>query len=443
MKFTLIIILLSLNFLSSAQFDINKVKPKSNRCDTLVTQRKGQRFTDWQCGKTPGVIDCNESLELDPNSNTVFFVSKNVENLDDSNKPFTGKCETCHQNGILERRVTFVGGKENGTDTTFYETGCPQVYRTHVQGEQNGHWTYFHDTVVSIVAWEMNYFAGEKHGQQIFFNKKGDTTLIENYKNGILDGKKIKYFPTGSLKEREINYKNGLMEGEVLYYNKAGKVIEKLNYKEGKKNGECTYFYSDGKLLSTEFWIMDVKSGEFKTFFYQGDLQVLETWKKGSGKEQAYFSFDVFECPSKEAAKEVQDKLSNKLESQRIFKEVSANYPILLHEERGIDQSERDFLKGKKLVRGINETYKYKDKFYVVLGLDRQVIAKKEIKEGAFEEYYPNKKAKRLAVYKNDVLIEEHTFDEFGNELTTFGATTTKKTEDDTVTKGKKKKKKK
>lgn len=332
-------------FSASYFAQIKPIQSGLKRCDTLLTARKGQRFTDWQCGKTPGIIDCNENLELDQNTNTVFRKANDTQFLQDANKPFTGKCETCHQNGILERQVAFVNGKENGTDITYYETGCEMVVRTHIQGEPQGKWIFYHDTTVSIIAWEMNYFAGEKHGKQIYFSKKGDTTLIEYYKNGILDGKKSKYYPKSKIKE-EINYKNGLMDGEFLYYNQEGKTLEKLNYKEGKKNGECTYFFSDGKLLSTEFWLMDVKNGEFKTFYYQGHLQNLETYKKG-------------------------------------------------------------------------------------------------VKDGAFEEYFPSQKPKRIAIYKKGTLIEEHTFDQFGNELTTFGGKTSNKKEDDAAPTSKKKRKKK
>jgi antitoxin component YwqK of YwqJK toxin-antitoxin module len=405
---------------------------EKKKCNEKESARKNQRFTDWECGKVASVIDCNEKLEVDEGSNVVY--SKGT------GSPFTGTCETCHSNGILERKVNFVNGKENGVDTAYYSNGCPMVIRNHISGEENGQWTFFHDTIYSLVAWEMNYFAGEKHGLHIFYNIKGDTTLMENYKYGLLDGKKKKYYPKSKVKT-EINYKNGLMDGVFINYNPDGVVIEKLNYKEGKKNGECTYFYSDGKLLTTENWEMDIKVGEFKTFFYQGHLQTLETWKKGSGKEKAYFSFDVFECQSMDAAKEIAEKLTNKVTTKKIMAELPSTTPVFLYEERVIEQDDKPFLKGKTLNRGVNEPYKYKDKFYVVMGLDRQVIAKKEIREGAFEEYYPNQKPKRLAVYKNDVLIEEHIFDEFGNETKTFGGSS-KKTEDDAIPDKKKKKKK-
>lgn len=443
----LFLLLLTFSFFSvNAQITQIKPKPGLKRCDGKSTtrdslRRKGNRFSDFECGKTPGIIDCNEGLESDPGSNIVTKKAIGTEFLQDANKPFTGKCETCHHNGILERQVSFVNGKENGTDTTFYETGCPMVYRTHIEGVENGKWTFFHDTTVSIIAWEMNYFAGEKHGQQIYFSKKGDTTLIENYKNGILDGKKTKYFP-GNKIDKEINYKNGLMDGEVTYYNRDGKVIEKLNFKEGKKNGECTYFYNDGKLLSTEFWLMDAKNGEFKTFFYQGDLQKLESWKKSSGKPMDYMTADVYECTTKEEADKVAKLVAQNKKIEEITAELGEKVIVNFIPEKEVEISQRHYL-NDQLVKGLNKPFKSKENYYVINMISLTKLAKTEIKDGNFEEYHPNKKPKRIAVYRKDALIEEHTYDEFGNELTSFGGKTTKKTEDDTVTGGDKKKKKK
>ena len=434
-KIGLLIFTLFCSFYSVSQI---KVKPEQKKCNDKQVARKGQRFADFECGKSSDIVDCNEKLDMEENTNTIF--SKGT------GEPFTGTCETCHNNGILERKVNFVNGKQNGSDTTFYETGCKMVIRNHIQGVENGKWTFYHDTIVEIVAWEQNYFAGEKEGLQIFFTQKGDTTLMENYMAGVLHGIKKKYYPYSKIKT-QVNYKNGLMDGEFLNYNYEGSVIEKLNYKEGKKNGECTYFYSNGKLLQTENWLMDIKNGEFKSFYLHGTLQSLETWKKGSGKEEEYFSFDVYECATMDAAKKVGEKLTNKVPSKKVIEELGSTLNINLFEERLIVQNEIPYLKGRKLNRGANEIYEYKDKFYVVLGLDRQVVAKKEVRDGVFEEYFPNQKMKRAAVYKNDVLIEEHVFDEFGNETKTFGGSANKKSEDDKLPengkKGKKKKEKK
>lgn len=332
-------LLILLPFLAVGQIQ-NPVTQKDS-CFRKSEARKGQRFTEWECGKLAGVVDCNEKLEMDPDSKLVITSS--------GKKPFTGTCETCHMNGILERRVRFVNGRQDGVDTTTYPSGCPMVIRSHVQGVENGRWIYFYDSL-GTVAWEMNYSMGEKNGTQVYYSRKpkasiGDTTKLETYTNGVLNGPKITY--AKGKRTKKANYVNGLLDGPFLVYGTDGQIIEELNYKQGKRNGVFKYYYDDGKLLRTENWTMDVKNGEFKTFYYQGFIQTSENYRKG-------------------------------------------------------------------------------------------------VKEGWFEEFFPDQKPKRRALYKKDVLIEEHVFDEQGRETYTFGGKVSNGAEDDALpSAGKKKKEKK
>lgn len=337
----LTVLLVVLSSTAFGQIPVPGAGGKEQPCYKKADDRKGRRFPEWDCGKIAGIVDCNEKLELDEGSNTVITASGKT--------PFSGTCETCHNNGLLERRVTFVAGKTNGTDTTYYATGCPMVIRTHVQGVENGHWTYFYDSLGTI-AWEMNYSVGQQNGPQVFYSRKekgqGDTTKYENYINGVLNGPKVTFDANGK-RTKQVNYVKGLLDGPFLVYNKEGKVIEELNYKQGKREGVFKYYYDDGTLLRTENWTMDVKNGEFKTFYYEGFVQTSENYKKG-------------------------------------------------------------------------------------------------IKEGWFEEYFPDQKPKSRALYKKDVLIEEHVWDDQGREIKTFGGKASTGAEDDAVpTSGKKPKKKK
>lgn len=254
-------------FSTSAQ--ITEVKKKN--CYDKLDSRKGQRFAEWECGKLAGVIDCNEKLTYDEDSKLILSGTHAT--------PFTGTCETCHNNGLLERRITFVNGKEHGIDTTTYSSGCKQVIRNYFQGQENGQWLYYFDSTEAI-AWEMNYSYGQKHGKHIWLTRAGDTSRIEFYNNGLLHGTKKLYYSKSRI-EKEINYVNGLMDGAFRHYTIEGVLLDEIMYKAGKKNGECKYYYDDGKLLRTEKWTMDVKDGEFKTFYYQGHLQTMETYKKG------------------------------------------------------------------------------------------------------------------------------------------------------------------
>lgn len=321
--------------------------PKRVRLET----KEQKRYVEWECGKVLGVVDCNNELTYDEGNNTVYLQSSDMSNTAANNRPFTGKCESCYMNGRTQRRVEFVDGKENGTDTTFYESGCPQIIRTLVQGVDHGTWYYMLDST-QMLGWEMSYNMGEKHGKHIFFklnrtdpNKlRLDTTKWENYNMGVLHGWRRTYHDNGVLK-REIMYENGVYNGPFRIFNEERVIVEELNYKKGKKDKECTYYYDDGTLLRTENWDEDVKHGDFKTFYYQGHIQTTETYKKG-------------------------------------------------------------------------------------------------LKEGWFQQYYPDQTTKNRSLYKKDVLIEEHRFDENGRETYSFGTPTSTGAEDDQMPDNGKKKKK-
>lgn len=246
--------------------------PEVKKASCVRTSSKGgARYGEWECGKRPGVVDCNDKLVFDEDSKLVVSGNQGI--------PFTGTCETCHMNGRLERTVKFENGLQAGIDTTYYESGCPQVIQNHFQGKENGQWVYFFDTT-NMIAWEQNYAYGNKHGKSIWLTRDGDTSRFELYNNGLLHGTKKLYYSKSRI-EKEIPYVNGVMDGVFKHYNVEGVVLDEINYKQGKRNGEAKYFFDDGKPLRTENWNMDTREGEFKTFYYQGHIQTLEVYKKG------------------------------------------------------------------------------------------------------------------------------------------------------------------
>ncbi|HRP52798.1 MAG TPA: toxin-antitoxin system YwqK family antitoxin [Fluviicola sp.] len=325
-------------FMLYAQPNFGVNRKDSVPCYKKVEMRSKSRYTEWECGKIAGVVNCNEKLEMSPNGKQVVTSSAKM--------PFTGICETCHMNGILERRVQFVNGYSNGIDTTFYKTSCMQVIRSHIQGVENGRWTYFYDSTQQV-AWIRNYVMGQLEGQQLTFSKKGDTVKLENYVQGILSGTKKTYDENGKI-ESQSTYVKGVLEGPFLIFDKNGKIIEETNFKQGKKNGVFSFYYDDGTLLRTENWNMGQKNGEFKTLFYNQTIQSIESYKK-------------------------------------------------------------------------------------------------DMKDGRFETRFANGKIRIWSIYKNNVLVEEHEFDELGKEIRTIGGKPQSGAEDDAMptTKGKKEKKKK
>lgn len=293
MKYYLILTsIFTFSFSVLGQIDVNANKNARKLCFEKSTDRMGQRYVDWECGKDKRVLDCNEKLELDPGSNLILLAS--------NGRPFDGACETCHSNGIIERKVTFLNGQTHGYDTTYYPSGCPQVVRNHIEGVENGTWVFYNDTS-GLEAWRISFFNGEKHGQSIYFNQyvvgtaelevkignstekltynlyESDTSKIEYYKQGLLDGTKTEYFP-GSKVKKEVNYKEGVFNGPFIIYNEEGVILQELNYLNGQKDGEWKYFYENGQLLKIENWKQNLKVGAFKTFYIQGHLQAVENY---------------------------------------------------------------------------------------------------------------------------------------------------------------------
>lgn len=265
-------------------------------CFMKSVNRLGDRFAKWECDPNDNIIDCNQELESDPGSNLVRTRK--------TGHPFTGDCESCFRNGLQEHLVHFINGKVDGVDSTFYESGCPQVVRNHIEGLENGVWTYYNDTT-GLIAWKINYSNGEKDGKAIYYKQhktgtaeikvtindtehtisygtyENDTVKIEHFKEGVLNGEKKEYYWPGSKIKREVNYKQGIFDGLFTEYNRDGNVLQELNYSNGEKDGLCKYYYNDGSLLKTTNWKKGIKNGEFKTFFIEGEVQTIETYKKG------------------------------------------------------------------------------------------------------------------------------------------------------------------
>ncbi len=432
---TLVAVFCLFSLMVSAQPNFGVTRKDSVPCYQKAADRAKQRYTEWECGKIAGVVDCNQKLEMSQDGKRVVTSSQKM--------PFSGICETCHMNGILERRVTFVDGYANGIDTTYYKSGCIMVIRSHVQGVEDGHWTYFNDST-QVPAWEKTYKLGQLEGAQLTYNAKGDTAKYENYADGVLNGPKITYDSKG-VRNKQVNYVKGLLDGPFLVYNREGKIIEELNFKEGKKHGVQHYYYDDGKLLRTETWDMDSRNGEFKTLFYDQTLQTIENYKKVTPKPNQYVTAELYACPTKEVAEALGQMLyEKKTKAQALDSLKDAN--IVVSAVRGEALSENAILKGNNLAKGVNRPIKSGKFYYVAVVSELKSMTKMEVREGLFEERFPDGKLKSRAIYKKDILVEEHVFDEQGREIRTFGGTPNSGKEDDampTTNKQKKEKEKK
>lgn len=288
-------------------------KGKSEECACCKTKeiREKESFSPkygiWECGRSDQIVDCNEVLEYDENSNTVIHKR--------TGKPFTGDCETCHFNGIRERLIHFEGGKDQGIDSSYFMSGCLMAVRTMLDGIEDGEQVLFYDSI-GTEAWRENYAYGKKHGQQIYYDKDHKPKKIEHYYDGVLNGNKKVFFP-GTFKIRQdINYKMNQLEGTyqtfvqndtgtvmVINYNyKAGQkegvqetfydmgaVMSTEEYKKGLKHGPTTHFYADGTVMKAENYVKGLRQGEFQHFRHDGKVSWEAEYKKDKLIIETYY----------------------------------------------------------------------------------------------------------------------------------------------------------
>ena len=121
------------------------------------------------------------------------------------------------------------------------------------------------------------------NGYNVFYYPNGKKSSEGYMKNGQPDGFWKTYYPSGILKS-EGNRKNTLLDSTWIFYNEKGDTIEIINYKYGKKNGyniKYYYQYDDSgkiiskKIISKELYLNDKKEG--KSYYYVNDSIVVVT----------------------------------------------------------------------------------------------------------------------------------------------------------------------
>ena len=105
--------------------------------------------------KMKKVADCNKDLELEQANNLIYHKK--------TRKPFTGSCVSYYDNQKMERMVSFVMGREDGTSYSYYDNGQVMVMTLWVNGIENGTWGYWYDN--GQIAWGNTYDMGEKVGE--------------------------------------------------------------------------------------------------------------------------------------------------------------------------------------------------------------------------------------------------------------------------------------
>lgn len=176
--------------------------------------------------------------------------------------------------GVLSQLTTYKAGIRNGSSLTFDRKGNITKQEFYKDGKLHGFIITYHEASKS----SSNTTAG---------NKPSSKT---NYVDGIIEGKKILYYENGRIME-ESNYSAGLKDGIAKWFNDKGKLVAENQYSNGVFNGTNKVYHENGNVKKEEQYVNNKHEGAYKEYYPTGKIKVMGTYtndkKNGTWTEYA------------------------------------------------------------------------------------------------------------------------------------------------------------
>lgn len=182
-----------------------------------------------------------------------------------------GKWNAYYQNGQLRYEGQFKDGRCHGEFKYYDEDGNLQATNEFDQtGEKALNKTYSPNGRMIATGYYLNQ---HKDGEWRYYSKDdGILLLVENNKDGQVDGWSKMYNPeTGKLAE-ETFFVNGQREGECRKYYDTGILLMECQYHNNLLNGPAKVYYSNSSIKEEGSYVGGEKSGKWKTYNEDGDL---------------------------------------------------------------------------------------------------------------------------------------------------------------------------
>lgn len=205
----------------------------------------------------------------------------------------TGKWSFYHENGQLQKELTYINQEIDGVYKSFHENGVPFQTGQYEKGRKTGKWFYKNSENVlgSVTIYDND------HKRIDWYFDNGKVKRSENYKyNGkseedckysslddcIYDrnGEWLEYFKDGKV-ALKMNYKGGELNGLCLSFGLSGNITAEGLYENGKKEKLWKYYYNDGKIKEKGNYIGSYQDGKWYSYYENGNLYSEGNYKVG------------------------------------------------------------------------------------------------------------------------------------------------------------------
>lgn len=164
-----------------------------------------------------------------------------------------GKAVEWDRDGNKITETTYVKGKKQGIETTWYPNGQKQME------------VFYQDDVPQGVVVE-------------YFNT-GEKMSVGALVNGIENGTYTWWYKSGA-KDQELTYRMGEVNGAVKNWYEKGQLKMVSNYKNHQKEGTTTYWYENGNKMSEQHFSRDIEQDTSSYWTKSGRLNEQKVFNK-------------------------------------------------------------------------------------------------------------------------------------------------------------------
>ena len=210
---------------------------------------------------------------------TAFSYSFGQNKFDSEGKK-TGYWIVSYENGKTRYESAFIADKPVGMMKRYLENGTLSAEMMFDTIEDRCFARLYHENrKLAAEGW----FAGQKKDSvwTYYSEQDGHVLIREPYKNGMIHGTALSYYPGGQVSER-MDWVEDSKEGKWLLFYEDGGLRSEGNYSKGLREGKYTAFHTDSTLELSGIYKNNVADGDWKLFDEAGNL--LFTYKYSNGK---------------------------------------------------------------------------------------------------------------------------------------------------------------
>ncbi|MCX6183044.1 MAG: hypothetical protein NT150_14080 [Bacteroidetes bacterium] len=375
------------------QDGVKKFKPEVDKFLTFASE-----YFDEILNKAPVTVQ-GKTVVLDKGYEDDCLVSMGKRD----GEKYVGTWYFFYPEGALQQILHYTdAGVKTDTVFDYYIDGRVKDWFIYKNGVVEGRNMEYYPT--GVLKSDLLFVADSLEGPQKIYFANGAPKEIMDFKKGQRHGPATEYTNTGEI-DMELNYKEGSYDGlQKVYF--PGKILKTdVYYKDGERDGLFISYHKNGKLFSKGNYKAGTPVGKWEEFFSNGKPQRVYTLnEKGDYIDSlmTYHHNGQLATVTHYNAKGLKEGLDiNYSPSGKLMS-------IFIYKKDAIKSWKYFSANGKELAAGTKTLTNYNE----YGNIDSKGPIKKGFRVGRWEFYYPNGEISAIGMY-NDLGELEGTYEEY------------------------------